>query len=481
MGGNRFRVLNQEREIAGWDEPMLPRLWMFTLHYLDSPDKALIYRWIAGNPPRRGIGWEPYPTSRRIVNWIKFALAGGVLPDEAMASLATQAECLLGCLEKRVLANHILANAKALFFAGSFFEGAAAEVWRKEGSRILLEEIREQILPDGGHFERSPMYHALVLEDLLDLKNISDTYGTFIPGLTEGATRMLAWLRAMTHPDGQIAFFNDATFGMAPTPHEISEYAARLAVAACETLLNGGGYIRLEDQGAVVLFDAGAIGPDYQPGHAHADTLSFEMSAQGRRVIVNSGTSTYESGSQRDWERGTSAHNTVRVDGVDQSEMWRSFRVGRRARPVDVRTDHRHFAEAAHDGYKRLPGGVIHRRKLRLAGGDLQIEDSLEGGGTHTVELFFHIHPSASPDISLDSKLSASTASTTYHPGFNLSVPKTTVIGTYTGRLPAVFTSYISARQEDPLTTLGTQGNARSSIAHEGGVRIRRRSSETEP
>jgi uncharacterized heparinase superfamily protein len=288
------------------------------------------------------------------------------------------------------------------------------------------------------------MYHALVLEDLLDLQNIADTYGAFIPGLTGCATRMLGWLRSMTHPDGQISFFNDTTFGVAAAPQEMYAYASRLLVPACDTLLNGSGYIRLENDGTVVMFDAGPIGPDYQPGHAHADTLSFEMSSEGRRLVVNSGTSTYEAGTQRDWERGTSAHSTVRVDGIDQSEMWRSFRVGRRARPFDVQTDHRSFAEAAHDGYRRLPGAVVHRRKLRLIGRDVEVTDSLEGAGTHDVEVFFHFHPAASPKIKLNSKLTESNATTTYHPGFNVSVPKVTVIGRYSGRLPAIFASYIA-------------------------------------
>lgn len=445
-GPNCVRLLNQERQITAWEAPDWPTLWAYTLHYFDCPDSERIRRWIAGNRPGRGIAWEAYPTSRRIVNWIKYHLAGSELPEQALSSLATQAEHLYNGMEHRVLANHILANAKALLFAGTFFEGAFAERWRTEGLRILLRELREQVLSDGGHFERSPMYHALVLEDLLDLKNLADTYGTFLSGIAEPATRMLGWLRAMTHPDGQIPFFNDATLGMAPAPAEIYEYAAHLDVPACATALNCSGYIRLENDGTVVLFDAGAIGPDYQPGHAHADTLSFEMSAQGRRLIVNSGTSTYESGTQRDWERGTAAHNTVRVDGCDQSEIWHSFRVGRRARPMDIRTDHCRFAEAAHDGYRRLRGGVVHRRKIRLIGSDVQVEDNLEGSGTHEVEVFFHIHPSGSPNITLDAKLSRTTAETTYHPGFNLSVPKMTVIGRYTGELPVAFTSHISAR-----------------------------------
>jgi uncharacterized heparinase superfamily protein len=445
-GPNRISILNQEREIIAWEAPEWPRLWAYTLHYFDFPDGEWIRRWIAENRPGRGIGWKAYPTSRRIVNWIKFALDGGELPAEAFRSLATQAESLNCNVEHRVRGNHILSNAKALIFAGSFFQGVDAKRWQLKGLRILNREIHEQILPDGGHFERSPMYHSIVLEDILDLINLATAYAVYIPCLEDVAALMCAWLRTISHPDGQIPFFNDATFGVAPSPSELFEYAGRMGIHSGNGTLSESGYIRLESNGTVILFDAGPIGPDYQPGHAHADTLSFEMSTNSKRVLVNSGTSTYERGKQRDWERGSAAHNTIRVDGVDQSDVWHSFRVGRRARPFDVRTDNMHFVEAAHNGYRHLHSGVIHRRSLRLIGKDVEVTDSLEGAGLHRIEIFFHIHPGAAPQIHLDPALYRSSCVTTYHPGFNLSVPKTTIVAHYSDKLPAKFKSYISAQ-----------------------------------
>ena len=81
----------------------------------------------------------------------------------------------------------------------------------------------------------------------------------------------------------------------------------------------------------MALLDVAPVGPDYLPGHAHADTLSFELSLFGQRVLVNSGTSQYEAGPERSRQRGTAAHNTVIVDGHDSSEVWAGFRVARRA------------------------------------------------------------------------------------------------------------------------------------------------------
>ncbi len=389
-GPARFRFLSVERELAApadWNRADWPRLWRYNLHYFDdlvahgaadreSWHRALIERWIADNPPGRGTGWEPYPVSLRIVNWIKWSLARGGGPGveqmrlspAAVHSLAVQARWLRGRVERHLLGNHLWANAKALVFAGAFFDGGEAARWRDEGLALLRRELREQILPDGGHFERSPMYHATLLEDLLDLVQLAARW----PGLVAGpelaawratAQRMLRWLRVMTHPDGGIAFFNDAAFEVAPDLAALEDYAANacgLAHASDASFGNQGprvvslpepepsiaalrgsdpsiialpdsGYVRLQAGPAVLIADVGAIGPDYLPGQAHADTLSFELSLHGRRAIVNSGTSTYETDAERLRQRGTAAHNTVVVDGADSSEVWSSFRVARRA------------------------------------------------------------------------------------------------------------------------------------------------------
>ena len=109
------------------------------------------------------------------------------------------------------------------------------------------------------------------------------------------------WLRAMCHPDGEIAFFNDAAIGIAPSPEHLFDYARRLGLPdsrLSEELyhLDSTGYIRISKGEAVLLIDVAPIGPDYLPGHAHADTLSYELSLSGKRVLVNSGTSRYGSG-----------------------------------------------------------------------------------------------------------------------------------------------------------------------------------------
>jgi Heparinase II/III-like protein/Heparinase II/III N-terminus len=443
-GPCRFRFLNLEREISSWNDNSLSQLWLYNLHYFEHSDELLVERWIAENDTGEGIGWAPYPTSLRIANWCKWILNGASRTKSVALSLASQALWLETHLERHLLANHLLANAKALLFAGCVLECPDAARWRKTGLEILAEELPRQLLSDGAHVERSPMYHSIVLEDLLDLYNLSQAFSGLLPDFSVNAGRMLRWLEWMTHPDGQISFFNDAAFGVAPPLPKLQAYARRLDIRSQALLLGESGYVRLDNDRLVLIFDAAPLGPDYQPGHGHADALSFELSRGDRRILVNSGTSTYDAGPMRAFERGTAAHNTVRIDGMDQSEMWASFRVARRARPFGLKTDQRSFAEAAHDGYHRLGAKVTHRRRITLTNDhNVMISDWLVGSGSHDVELFFHFAPGANPAIQFDPRLTVSTFPTVYSTGFNQRIPNQTVVGRWSGPCPVRFDTRI--------------------------------------
>lgn len=420
IGPGEFLFLGQVGRLAeiGWDGPQRDKLWRYNQHYFDdlnatgAPERAewhtaLIADWLAQNPPGCGTGWEPYPTSLRIVNWIKWARAGKSLSRDAVQSLAIQTRWLSRRLEYHLLGNHLFSNAKALIFAGLFFKGAEAAHWLETGLAILTREIPEQILADGGHFERSPMYHALALEDLLDLLNMANCYKMAltpeqkpeVDRWRERTEAMRGWLHAMSHPDGGISFFNDAAFGIAPENAELDAYAERLGCKAVDHLpptqwLSASGYARFSCAPAVALLDMAAVGPDYLPGHAHADTLSFELSLFGERILVNSGTSCYGDSDERLRQRGTAAHNTVVIAGQDSSEVWGGFRVARRARlrDVTVSLSGALIAQATHDGYRRLPGAPLHRRCWRMDDGLLSVSDHV-GNCDLPAEARFHVHP----------------------------------------------------------------------------------------
>lgn len=442
LSESRFILLNQEGEITGlesWNEPAKDRLWLYNLHYFDDLNamdaktrtvwhRKLITRWIAENPPTSGNGWEPYPLSLRIVNWIKWTLWGNEMEEVWQSSLAMQARFLRKRLEVHLLGNHLFANAKALVFAGLYFSGEEADEWLEKGLSILAREVPEQVLSDGGHFELSPMYHCIILEDLLDLVNISSVYrkefaaGVGLPQAqnknrgqrqdwVDVIQRMHWWLKSMCHQDGEVAFFNDTTMGIAAVPQNLKEYAERLGLseaAAPEgavTRLSDSGYMRLEQGEAIVLLDVARIGPDYLPGHAHADTLSFELSLFGQRVVVNSGISCYGVSDKRLQQRSTAAHSTVEINGENSSEVWGRFRVARRARPLglDVLEDTDEVSvTCSHDGYRRLPGKPIHRRTWQLKSGELKVTDRVNGIFRQAVARFY-IHPDVTVEFEVGS------------------------------------------------------------------------------
>ena len=469
-----FVFLNESRSItsrASWNDTAVEKLWLYNLHYFDDLNadgavtrrewhRRLIERWIEENPPGYGNGWEPYPSSLRIVNWIKWTLSGGELSPRAIASLAVQIRFLCNRLEFHLLGNHLLANAKALIFAGAFFGQEEGEGWLAKGLAILRREIPEQILADGGHFERSPMYHDIILEDFLDIENIGKAYGlgTIIKAETIG--KMRVWLAAMCHPDGELAFFNDTAFGIAASLSKLNEYAEQLKFPVQKALLDGvlslaaSGYIRLQKREAVLLVDAAPIGPSYLPGHAHADTLSFELSLFGHRLMVNSGTSCYGSGLERQRQRGTAAHNTLMIDGQDSSEVWGGFRVARRAEVKSLEiteTDGVSCVRASHDGYRRLSGRNLYLRSWVLNDESLVIEDDVIGV-FNRAEIRFYLHPEvAINELELSTgKVSLRLPSgklvgvaieggdlffeqTTWHPYFGVATPNFCLVAVLTG------------------------------------------------
>ena len=417
---NKICLLNQENiySLALWNDSTPEKLWSYNLHYFDylnahAPKDRnhalqLVNDWIQYNPPFAGTGWEPYPLSLRIVNWIKFQLCEGALPFQALTSLYLQARFLYQNLEYHLLGNHLFANLKALIFAGLFFNTSESQQWLNLGLKLLQQELTEQILKDGGHFELSPMYHNIILEDLLDLMNLLQTYGRALTSAQiNKINQMFQWSEKLCHPDGEISFFNDSSLNIAPNTADLLGYAQRLSFKP--TLLPQTPYLYLQDSGLIrvhqphflMLIDVAEVGPAYLPGHAHADTLSFELSVKGQRLFVNPGCYSYQNLASRRDVRSTAAHNTVEVDGVDSSEMWGAFRVARRAHPRHIHiesSDENIHISAQHDGYLRLPGKVVHQRDFYITPQSLVIEDQLHGQNKSAIA-YFHLPPSISVKI----------------------------------------------------------------------------------
>ncbi len=418
--GDSFRFLNHPLSIKKgieWNNPDLAKLWLYNLHYADYLQQEemdqktgldLMSRWIEANPPSNGNGWEPYPLSLRIVNWVKF-LVRFDLDQETIQpvthSLYRQARSLRKQLEFHLLGNHLFKNAVALLYVGYFFEDEEAQEWYEKGKKILIDQLDEQVLADGGHFERSPMYHALILEDILDCLNLvrsSQDFDNqeFDKSLKTKAKSMLGFLNDIIHPDGSFPVFNDTAQGIASTPKQLFSYAQRLNLDWAQ---DGSDLIEKQDFGLVVLnsmqfrciIDAGVIGPDYLPGHAHCDTLSYELSLQGQLIVVNAGVFQY-AGEERNVYRATRSHNTVEINHAEQHEIWSTFRVARRGYPQNVSANDRSgelFFTGQHTGYQRLNGKPIHQREIHLAVGQMNVIDRVIGKGEHSAKSFIHFHP----------------------------------------------------------------------------------------
>jgi uncharacterized heparinase superfamily protein len=429
-----FTFLNKASPTAPtipWNSEELSLHWLFNLNYCDflnldltQPSDSPLLRqalgialdWIRQNPRGSETGWMPYPLSVRIVNWLKFLVRNNArlrelgeqeAIQEMLRSLADQAATLRRRLEFDLLANHFLKNIKALIFCGALIDSVASDDWWQSGERFLTRQLGEQILSDGGHFERSPMYHAQVLEDLIDIRAVTVSAGRPLlcaELLTRKIAGMADFLGAVLHPDGSVPPFNDSTLSGARPAAELITMAsgdhgpAVVEAPAVARVFPSTGYAVLRDPAtdSALVFDCGAVGPDFNPGHAHADVLSYELSLHGQRVIVDTGVSTYEPGDERLYERSTAAHNTVRIDGEDQAELWASFRVGRRPRvgaPTAGEVQGFRFVRGRHFAYKHR-GASHYRVIVRTPEGAWVVVDWLQGSGTHRAESFVHFHPS---------------------------------------------------------------------------------------
>ncbi|OED98586.1 heparinase II/III family protein [Vibrio breoganii] len=421
VGNGKFKFLNEEGLGTDWCDCSKSKLWLYNLNYFDdfnsissTERKALhielMLSWIKHNPVGALNSWEAYPISLRIVNWIKWLDKNRDFTDTRVTnSLYIQTSFLSKNIEYHILGNHLFCNAKALIFSGVFFGGDEAKKWLDLGIKLIDRELEEQVLNDGGNFELSPMYHNIFVKDLLDLINLSvATENTEllrrVKKWVEVAGSMLTWAQKLTHPDGEIGFFNDSAFGIAPKISKLIDYAARLDIKPFDLSIGSNvstdyfkdsGYIALRSCNFFAILDVAKIGPDYLPGHAHADSLSFELSIFGHRVFVNSGTSQYGISDERLRQRKTAAHNTVEVDGCDSSQVWSGFRVAKRAYPSTPLVISQHGSvnvKCTHNGYKRLPGKVTHKRKWDMRKGEICIEDELLGSYKEAFA-HYHIHP----------------------------------------------------------------------------------------
>lgn len=385
--GDVFTFLNLSYKYDGWNYVGNGTLFTYNLNYFDFINAGGIKKeeacqWIdlfIDDAPAITWGMDPYPIALRGINWIKFFCRHPeCATKEREDSLYSQYRLLEHKLEYHLLGNHLLEDAFSLTIGGHYF---CDERMKQKAMKLMLQELKEQILSDGAHYEQSPMYHSILLDRLLDVYNF-----TGIAELVPFAQRMLGHLESICYADGSWPFFGDAALGIAPIPEDIKDYARRLGILWEALPLKECGYRKMQSTRMEVFVDVGNIMATYQPGHSHADALTFELRIDGKPFIVDTGISTYEKNVQRQYERSTAAHNTVTSMNRDSSEVWGGFRVGRRCRVICTK-DEEQCIEAEHKGF-----GQVCKRSFSINDSQLVVCDFCRAEGCVT-----HLH--LSPEI----------------------------------------------------------------------------------
>lgn len=351
------------REFSGDTE----KLWLYHLNYfnwlfdgqLDEMPQLklfLMLDWIEKNNSSRSETWEPYVVSRRLCNWVMWLQSsnepGDPYADCILQSVTGQCRRLLIDLEYHIQANHLLENLRALFVATVFLAERQGELSNELETRLtfcakeLISQIRTQFFADGGHFERSPMYHLEMLDAVEAVRLANRRLLQFaepesrltkqariLETLCEDKVPLLRdWLAVMTHPDGKIAQFNDAT---------LCAGISRQGRTMNYLLDSSGFFVRRTDDSYFVM-SCGEPAPAFQPGHTHCDIMSFELSLNHKRCIVDTGIGSYQNAKIREECRRTSAHNLPLIEHAEQSDIWAQFRIGKRAEVVHSHFDSEH-------------------------------------------------------------------------------------------------------------------------------------------
>ena len=328
-------------------------LWNFNLHYFEylfsmvdaykntgnskylNKSTEMIHSWIVNNPVNKGgEGWSSYTIALRLTNWLSYyAAVHTVLDDsfkeEFIASIYEQYGYLSHHLEKHILGNHYFEDLKALVLCALFFQD---QPMLQISLAALKKECKEEILPDGMHFELSPMYHKLILEDVIRIAVALRERGKIDSEVEKYLQPMLDVAWSLEEGLERIPLFNDSGNNVAKSLSAL--------VSACKnhfgltpkykSCFKDSGFYILKKGDWKLIVDAGQPGPTYIPGHSHCDAMSFELFKAGKPILVNCGTYAYQC-KERSFFRSTAAHNTVMINDTEQSQCWGAFRLAKRS------------------------------------------------------------------------------------------------------------------------------------------------------
>lgn len=424
----KFTFLNQQLDLGAslsdthhgflWRSVEASRLWLFHLqcheYLLALADKSpvsaenLLLSWLAEpahqSPDLDPNAWHPFCISRRLPVWLCFA-ATHTLPENLEAdfwrSMTNQIHWLRCNLETELGGNHLLENLCALYLADRFLIGGDCDSCATTNA-MIRRELRDQILPSGEHFERSPTYHAIMLLSVLQMREASESPGDPLRGeLVHVSQRMSAWLDFLRYEDGTIPLLGDSALDETPDPSVLIAWTKEQKGSSAEECSPDDEQVDQDywkfsnPAGDSICFDTGHVGCDHLPAHAHADLLQVVASVSGKPFVVDTGNFDYEASSMRAHCRSTEAHNVLQVDGAQQCDLWSIFRMGRRGHITSTRRgEHGNFkwCSGTHDAYRHI--GVGETGRVVIAGmSTWTVIDWIQSRRQHEMVSRVHLHP----------------------------------------------------------------------------------------
>ncbi len=389
--------------------------------------------WFEQNPYQRGINWaSALEVAFRALSWIWiWHLVGGQFnaPQRRrfLDGLYDHARHLAANLSFYFSPNtHLLGEAVALHAIAVLFpEFPESSEWRATGGRTVRAELDHQVQADGSHFEQSTYYHVYALDMFLFhaiLEPVDAAYREKMERMAEfldavmGRSRRLPFFGdddggRLFHPYGDRDRFGGATLtaygvflnrpewiGQGNSVDEIAAWwfgagtVGRAAHGQYESHQFSASGLHVMVAGDIQLIaDAGGFGPG-SAGHSHADSLSLVLRKGDRQILIDPGTYTYVGDPVwRERFRGTSAHNTVRIDGMDQGTPGGPF--GWRSRPRVRVTERKSSQESDYLRAECEYSGFVHQREIVFNKTELLIiiVDRISGDdGSHRLEQFWH-------------------------------------------------------------------------------------------
>lgn len=383
----------ERRGKMDWN-PEAPRLWRFHLQCQEDlvelanaagPEAAyrVIGSWLSEprhqSPTRDPDAWHPFCISRRLPVWLSLAAKYDPPTDisgEFWCSVTDQVCWLRKNCEWDLGGNHLLENLTAIYLAESFLEldhagthagnGKATDSSATEG--MLIDQLEQQILPTGEHYERTPTYHALMMVCVLQcIQAAKFRDSPRHQEMAATATRMTKFAKWIRRADRQFPLLSDSVRDETPKLNQLFDWADDLTGSGDaendSTFDPSLDYWSIQtSRGDHLIFDTGPLACDHLPAHGHADLLQVTATLGGRDAIVDTGTSEYAASEIRQRCRQTSAHNVLQIGSREQCDVWSSFRMGRRGHPSQVNrgqlADYR-WCSAMHDGFGCPSGRVV--------------------------------------------------------------------------------------------------------------------------